>query len=106
MDRSLIYFTFPLCSKNIWNDFDSSLLDGIYLIPSIDSIKRFHGVCFLRKGPLKGETIVFVLSYRHEIDGFVISESNFAPLNTAFHYFIGSDLKSILGEISLYLTRD
>ena len=76
------------------------------MIPSIESIKKFHGVCFVRKGPFKGETIRFDLDYNDNggVDEFTISESNFEALNSL--NFKGNNLKNTLVSIANYLTCD
>ena len=77
------------------------------MIPSLESIKKFHGICFIRKGPLKGETIRFILNYTASSDEFTISESNFEPLNSLALNLKGkgNDLKNILVSISDYLSQ-
>lgn len=77
------------------------------MIPSLESIKKFHGICFIRKGPLKGETVSFILNYSASSDEFTISESNFEPLNSLALILNGkgNDLKNVLVSISDHLAQ-
>lgn len=69
----------------------------------MDSARKFHGICFLRKGPLKGEIIEFVLICK-DFEDFEILESNFAPLNAFL--LNEKNLKDVLVSISAFLVGD